>query len=303
MSANANVDGMVKEAIRQYRAGNKEEARTLLLKATELDDHHEQAWMWLSAVVESAEDQMICLENVLAINPSNADAQRGLDMLKAKQSALPKSNPFTNVEDEWGDIDADTSGFMSDLDLGIEARTPEQPKQSIDDLRSSIDENYQTGFESAFDSAVFGEDYDEETPLEDDFTEAELAEVASQYAPPREETPPPSAPPQRASAPVADEFDFDILGDAPSEADDGLDDMFDEDAFERELERELESLDDNISGDGESLQSFFAQIPTEIRPTRVPGADARYSPLLVPLLVVLVLGNIAAVALLVLNMA
>jgi len=75
--SSANVDAMVREAKRAIREGNKSEAQALLLRATEIDQSSEQAWMWLSAVVESIEDQMICLENVLQINPKNADAKRG----------------------------------------------------------------------------------------------------------------------------------------------------------------------------------------------------------------------------------
>ena len=43
-----NVDAMVREGINAYKAGNHDEARTLLLKATELDQYNEQAWLWLS---------------------------------------------------------------------------------------------------------------------------------------------------------------------------------------------------------------------------------------------------------------
>jgi hypothetical protein len=57
----ANVDGMVREGISAYRAGRKDEARALLLRAVEIDQYNEQAWLWLSAVVESVEEQHTCL--------------------------------------------------------------------------------------------------------------------------------------------------------------------------------------------------------------------------------------------------
>ena len=53
----------------------------MLLLAIELDDHDEQAWLWLSSVVESPADKRVCLENVLAINPDNRAAQKGLRWL------------------------------------------------------------------------------------------------------------------------------------------------------------------------------------------------------------------------------
>lgn len=65
---------------------------------------------------------MICLENVLQINPKNANAKRGLDMLRKKappQMEKPPSkpnNPFLVEGSEW-DIDGNT-----DFLLGSAAR-------------------------------------------------------------------------------------------------------------------------------------------------------------------------------------
>jgi tetratricopeptide (TPR) repeat protein len=83
----ANVDGMVREGISAYRAGRKDEARALLLRAVEIDQYNEQAWLWLSAVVESVDEQRTCLENVLTINPNNDRAKQGLNMLTQKSAA------------------------------------------------------------------------------------------------------------------------------------------------------------------------------------------------------------------------
>lgn len=83
----ANVDAMVREGINAYRAGSKDEARALLYKAVELDEQHEQAWLWLSAVVDSVEDQQTCLENVLTINPNNERARDGLRILAQRSGS------------------------------------------------------------------------------------------------------------------------------------------------------------------------------------------------------------------------
>lgn len=80
---------MVKEGIRLYKANQKAEARTLWEQVTELDPYSEQAWLWLSAVVESVEDQRVCLENVLYINPDNPNAKKGLATLDAKNPSSP----------------------------------------------------------------------------------------------------------------------------------------------------------------------------------------------------------------------
>src|SRR4051812_11408062 len=94
----ANVDGMVREGISAYQAGHKEEARTLLLRAVEIDQYNEQAWLWLSAVVETPEEQRTCLDNVLTINPNSERAKQGIDMLDQKFGSSPKVSP-TQAED------------------------------------------------------------------------------------------------------------------------------------------------------------------------------------------------------------
>lgn len=88
----ANVEALVREGIRAYRAGNKTEARTFLEKAVELDQYHEEAWLWLSAVVDTKEEQRTCLENVLVINPNNARAKQGLLSLGETLPSSPSAD-------------------------------------------------------------------------------------------------------------------------------------------------------------------------------------------------------------------
>lgn len=93
---NANVEKLIKDGIRAYNAKNRAEAHSLFEKATELDPYSEQAWLWLSAVVDTEEDQRVCLENVLYINPDNPNAKKGIDKLNAKskpQEAPPPAAP------------------------------------------------------------------------------------------------------------------------------------------------------------------------------------------------------------------
>jgi len=96
-----DADALVRDAIKAFRGGNKAQARTLLEQATEIDSMNEQAWMWMSAVVESVDDQRVCLENVVYINPHNEKARQGLKMLEGKSSSAPKpaadADPFANA--------------------------------------------------------------------------------------------------------------------------------------------------------------------------------------------------------------
>jgi ketosteroid isomerase-like protein len=78
-----NPDQLLKQGIAAYKAGRQDEARELFYQTLELDRDNEQAWMWLSGVVETDLERRICLEEVLALNPNNAVAKRGLEYLQA----------------------------------------------------------------------------------------------------------------------------------------------------------------------------------------------------------------------------
>ncbi len=85
----SNIEGLVREGVTALKAGRKEEARKLLTRATELDQRNEEAWLWLSATVDTLESQQICLENVIAINPKNSRALRGLEAIKRQMAKQP----------------------------------------------------------------------------------------------------------------------------------------------------------------------------------------------------------------------
>lgn len=82
-----NVEGLIREGVAALKAGRKDEAFEILTRATEVDERNEDAWLWLSAVVDNLENQQICLENVLAINPGNERALQGLNMIQRKLEA------------------------------------------------------------------------------------------------------------------------------------------------------------------------------------------------------------------------
>jgi len=78
---------LLRAGIVAAQEGRTEEARQALLRVIELEERNEQAWLWLSGVVESLQDRRVCLENVLAINPHSALAQAGLRWLDQQAAA------------------------------------------------------------------------------------------------------------------------------------------------------------------------------------------------------------------------
>lgn len=71
----------MRQGIESVKRGKREEARDLFLSVLKVDGENEQAWLWLSSVVETNEDKQICLENVLVLYPGSLAAKRGLEKL------------------------------------------------------------------------------------------------------------------------------------------------------------------------------------------------------------------------------
>lgn len=95
------IDRILIDGITAVKNGENERAQELLLAVIKADEDNEQAWLWLSGTVDSNEERQICLENVLVINPDNATAKRGLELLgyapePAKGSSAPRPHSDNN---------------------------------------------------------------------------------------------------------------------------------------------------------------------------------------------------------------
>ena len=77
----------VNEAIAALKAGDKAEARKLLMAVLDDDPQNEDAWLVLSAAVDDPMRKRQCLETVLEINPDNQVARRGLERLQPPEQA------------------------------------------------------------------------------------------------------------------------------------------------------------------------------------------------------------------------
>ncbi len=77
------IEELFTEAKDALRNGRRLEARNCLLDLVEKEPTHERAWWELSRLVDSVEDQIIALENVLQLNPYHPKAQERLTQLQA----------------------------------------------------------------------------------------------------------------------------------------------------------------------------------------------------------------------------
>jgi tetratricopeptide (TPR) repeat protein len=78
----AELQQKLKDGISAIRGGDRERGRALLLQVVGADDRIEPAWLWLSAAVDDPADKLVALENVLVLNPNNAQAQAQVRSLR-----------------------------------------------------------------------------------------------------------------------------------------------------------------------------------------------------------------------------
>lgn len=140
----ANTDAMIRAAADAMKNGKKNDARALLEKVLEVDERNEQAWMWMSGVVDNPEDQKLCLENVLAINPNNQQARQGLKALGGTSTPPPPPttpSPQTPYTPAFDMDEADD--FFRDMDFGADSAKPtEKPTWDSGIATSSASSNY-----------------------------------------------------------------------------------------------------------------------------------------------------------------
>lgn len=285
----ANVDAMVRAGVDAYRAGNKTEARTLLERAIELDSYNEPAWLWLSAVVDTKEEQQTCLENVMVINPENERARQGLKSLgidpdTVVANAAAESTPA--FEDGSFDDYAVPSSSASVVSTGVQASAEDyddwvdgleiggnDATQSTDDddLFGDIDFSSDEGA-FALDDAIFDEpaeeDYDEDLFDDRDYEDEAYYDDGDDMF---------------ADIGTLEDFQ-DAIGDSEYNAS-----LFEEDPF-------APPPPDPSTEPQMDIDAYFRMIPSEVQAQRLPGTDESTPSIHYVLVGLLVLVNIGALA-------
>lgn len=75
------------DAIELVQADRRDDARTLLREIISADSDFEDAWLWMAVTVDSLDQSAVCLDNVLRVNPQNADAVGALVRIRAPEIA------------------------------------------------------------------------------------------------------------------------------------------------------------------------------------------------------------------------
>lgn len=95
-----NIQHQLAAGIEAAQVGDAAKARAILLNVVMADEESELAWFWLSQVAEGTEQKRLCLENVLALNPSHPIARGQLQALE-REPETPQYQTYSNYDDIW----------------------------------------------------------------------------------------------------------------------------------------------------------------------------------------------------------
>jgi hypothetical protein len=212
-----NSGDLVAAGIKAYRSGNRGEARVLFEKALEADERDEDAWLWLSGVVETIDERRTCLENVLIINPDHTRARAGMtsmgfdpDAFLADFNAIEETPPAPVVDEEAFQALKDSSASpFTDTSFASDETF------DLDDLLNNKPSGRSGTLSDASIDALFGE-YTPDTTSEEARPVTGLTSILGSRADDEVHQAPPPPAVQDDPVPVLDdpfiEFDFTELG-------------------------------------------------------------------------------------------
>lgn len=124
-----------REALEQ---GNREAAREILEDIVGADEANVEAWFMLAQVVELEDEVEICLENVLALDPTHERARIALDALRRGEENIFsfEEDPFAEAASE---IDAAFSSVDDDFDVDDDAFDVAVPGEFDGELGGRLD--------------------------------------------------------------------------------------------------------------------------------------------------------------------
>ncbi len=78
------------DAIELVKDSQRKAALPLLRSIIQEDSNSEDAWLWMSVALDSLDQSIVCLDNVLRINPNNWQAAGALHRLRESEMVMEK---------------------------------------------------------------------------------------------------------------------------------------------------------------------------------------------------------------------
>lgn len=99
------MDDKLQKAIQAIEAGDTNNGSVLLAQAIRADPKNESAWYWMAIVQDDLQKKKQCLQRVIQLNPGNAEACQGLELLEASEIwptvQAPEPEPVPEPTQEW----------------------------------------------------------------------------------------------------------------------------------------------------------------------------------------------------------
>jgi tetratricopeptide (TPR) repeat protein len=121
MTDSSQAQELVRQGQAAAMVGRRGEARDILRRAVELDPKRADAWLALAGVEDDPADKIACFEMVLSLDPDQAEARLGLDMLRGHEHQPAPDH--THGADELEDVIAEAS---RKLDAAVGPPSPEE---------------------------------------------------------------------------------------------------------------------------------------------------------------------------------
>ena len=90
------MDDLIQQGVNAYKSGDLVAARSLLTAAVKQYPDNERAWGWMYNVCASDTERILCLKQIVRINPKNENANESLLKLLGKAPGLP--NPVNSQD-------------------------------------------------------------------------------------------------------------------------------------------------------------------------------------------------------------
>jgi hypothetical protein len=117
----ADSDQILQLGIEEARNGNREAARNLFELLTRQEPDNSQAWLWLAGVADGTDQRREALQHVIALDPSNEMARKGLQALGVDPNSVPAAVPETVIPSPGPERSRSADeAFADELDLAFD---------------------------------------------------------------------------------------------------------------------------------------------------------------------------------------
>ena len=124
----ADSDQILQLGIEEARNGNREAARNLFELLTRQEPDNAQAWLWLAGVADGPDQRREALQRVMALEPENEMARKGLQAMGAETANLHLATAGVRG-DILRDLGQRKAGWLGDATQAMAAATEQDWKE------------------------------------------------------------------------------------------------------------------------------------------------------------------------------